>query len=52
MKGLVSLPFLEYHARHLSGGLSDVLADVLRRVHLSGALFLRGEFKRALGLRV
>jgi AraC-like DNA-binding protein len=30
--------------RPLSGGLSDVLADVLRRVHLSAALFLRGEF--------
>jgi AraC-like DNA-binding protein len=28
----------------LSGGLSSVLADLLRRVHLSGALFLRGEF--------
>jgi AraC family transcriptional regulator, alkane utilization regulator len=26
------------------GGLSDVLAGVLRRVHLSGAVFLRGEF--------
>jgi AraC family transcriptional regulator, alkane utilization regulator len=31
-------------ARLQAGGLSDVLAGVLRRVHLNGAVFLRGEF--------
>ena len=31
-------------ARPQVGGLSDVLASVLRHVHLSGAVFLRGEF--------